>query len=78
MHSRANFEKLIKQLSREPYLIPYEPGVYVKQFEGRPAMFAVRACDGAELHFKTKLQLSVYLNKLNAFAHMSCNQGSIL
>lgn len=75
MHGRADFEKLIKQLAREPYLIPYEPGVYVKQFEGKPAMFAVRCfANNAELHFKNKLQLSIYLNKLNAFANMSCKR----
>jgi hypothetical protein len=72
MHTIADFEKLILQLGRDALLIPYSPGHYVKQIaDGPEPMFAVRNASTNKNHlFKTKLQLSVFLNKLQASAFM--------
>ncbi len=72
MHTIADYEKLILQLGRDALLKPYAPGQYVKQITDSPEpMFAIRqASTNKEHSFKTKLQLSVYLNKINAATFM--------
>jgi hypothetical protein len=72
MHTIADFEKLILQLGRDALLTPYSPGHYVKRISDSPEpMFAIRQASPSKEHFfKTKLQLSVFLNKINASTFM--------
>jgi hypothetical protein len=74
MHTIADFEKLILQLGRDALLIPYSPGHYVKQISDSPEPIFVicQSSSNKEHCFKTKKQLSLILNKMQAFTFMCC------
>ena len=72
MSKTADFEKLIVQLDRQPHLIPYSDGQYIRSLnEATGHKFAIRKRSGIEIWFSTKQQLSLILSKLVADLYSS-------